>query len=70
MLDIAARTGVGLVLMHRLREPGADSFSNAYPRDPVYDHPGGVTGIVGEFLAARAEAAALGRRRRPPAGSN
>ncbi|MFB3430455.1 MAG: dihydropteroate synthase [Phycisphaerales bacterium] len=57
MLDLAARTGAGLVLMHRLREPGSDSFSNAYPKNPEYDHPRGVTGIVSEFLVARAEAA-------------
>jgi dihydropteroate synthase len=57
MLDLAARTGAGLVLMHRLRDPGADSFSNAYPKDPEYDHSDGVMGVVREFLAARAEAA-------------
>ena len=57
MLDLAARTGAGLVLMHRLREPGADSFSNAYPKEPEYDHPDGVTGAVRDFLAARAKAA-------------
>jgi dihydropteroate synthase len=64
MLGVAARTGAGLVLMHRLREPGADSYSHAYPKDPEY--PGGVVHAVRAFLEQRVEAA-LGAGVKPEA---
>ncbi|MCA9271714.1 MAG: dihydropteroate synthase [Phycisphaerales bacterium] len=36
MLALAAETGAGLVLMHRLRPPGEDSFSDRYAGEPEY----------------------------------
>lgn len=54
MLDLAARTGAGLVLMHRLTTPGRDSYSDRYAAPPAYDD---VVGTVGAFLAERARAA-------------
>ncbi len=55
MLALAASRGVGIVLMHRLREPGADVFSHRYDKEPAY--VGGVVECVKRFLAERAEAA-------------
>ncbi len=55
MLSLAAARGVGVVLMHRLRPPGEDSYSDRYQKDPVY--PGGVVAVVREFLAGQAAAA-------------
>lgn len=60
MLPLAARSGAGLILMHRLRVPAADAFSDQYGREgraaaPTY--PGGVVAVVAEYLAARAQAA-------------
>lgn len=64
MLGVAARTEAGLVLMHRLREPGADSYSHAYPKEPEY--PGGVVHAVRVFLEQRVQAA-LGAGVKPEA---
>lgn len=55
MLDLVAARGCGLVLMHRLRPPDADSYSHAYAREPEY--PGGVVRAVTGFLRGRIEAA-------------
>jgi len=55
IFDLAARTGAGLVLMHRLLEPTAGPGISAYPKQPEY--PGGVVRAVKIFLADRADAA-------------
>ncbi len=70
MLPLAARRGAGLVLMHRLRPPEHDSYSDRYgagvpdrgssrPASPPpdYSREGGVVGAVRAFLDARAHAA-------------
>jgi dihydropteroate synthase len=54
MFRLAARTGAGLVLMHRLHAPGDDSYSDRYAQPPAY---GDVVRDVGNFLLARAEMA-------------
>jgi dihydropteroate synthase len=54
MLHLAAERRCGLVLMHRLKPPPADSYSDAYAAAPHY---GDVVRDVSEFLAARAQAA-------------
>lgn len=54
MLPLAARRRVGVVLMHRLRPPEGDSYSDRYAVPPDY---GDVVAAVGRFLAARAKAA-------------
>lgn len=54
MFALAARTGAGLVLMHRLAAPGSDSYSDGYATPPVY---GDVVAEVREFLRERMEAA-------------
>lgn len=36
MFALTARTGAGLVLMHRLRPPGVDSYSHEYATEPDY----------------------------------
>lgn len=55
MLELAASRGCGVVLMHRLRPPDADQYSDRYADPPVYE--GGVVPAVLEFLARRAAAA-------------
>jgi dihydropteroate synthase len=54
MLFLCAARGCGMVLMHRLRSPAADSFSDQYRQAPHYDDV--VTEVVA-FLKSRAEAA-------------
>ena len=54
MLELAARTGAGVVLMHRLVEPGRDSYSDQYASPPRYAD---VVVEIRSFLSARAEAA-------------
>lgn len=55
MFTLAARAGCGLVLMHRLRPPGRDRYSDGYGADgPVYEE---VVAHVREYLRARARAA-------------
>jgi dihydropteroate synthase len=58
MLALAAERSAGLVLMHRLRPPGDDRYSDRYTDDaPNYDHAGGVVAVVCAFLRDRALAA-------------
>lgn len=54
ILTLAAQRGCGLILMHRLRPPGADSYSDEYAEPPEYD---GVVEEVRAFLRQRLEAA-------------
>lgn len=54
MLDLAARRGAGLILMHRLAPPDEDSYSDRYAKPPRYTD---VVADVREFLAERAHAA-------------
>lgn len=54
MLRVASGCGLGVVLMHRLRPPGADSYSDRYAVAPEY------TDVVEEvrgYLAERVQAA-------------
>ncbi len=53
-VELAARHQCGLVLMHRLVEPGADSFSDSYTSPPRY---GDVVQEVGDWLVRRAHQA-------------
>ena len=60
IFEVAAEYGTGLVLMHRLRPPEGDVFSDRYgagdePRYAAED--GGVVGVVTGFLRRRVEAA-------------
>lgn len=54
MFALAAGSGCGLVLMHRLRAPSADRYSDAYASPPVY---GDVVEEVRAYLAERARSA-------------
>lgn len=54
MLGLAASSGVGLVLMHRLVPPDRDRFSDRYEQEPEY---GDVVADVRDALLARAAAA-------------
>ncbi len=59
ILAVAADRGVGVVLMHRLRAPAADSYSDRYARPPEYaDVVDEVRARLTEF-ARRAEAAGV-----------
>jgi dihydropteroate synthase len=61
MLGLVAARGCGLVLMHRLRPPDTDQYSDRYDAPPEYDD---VVGTVAAHLEARADAArAAGVRR-------
>jgi dihydropteroate synthase len=61
MLPLASQRGCGIILMHRLRPPAQDQFSDAYTKAPTY---GDVVAHVREFLSARVAAAlAAGVRR-------
>lgn len=55
MLALAAERRCAIVLMHRLRPPHADAFSDRYAAEP--DYPRGVVAEVTAFLRARADAA-------------
>ena len=55
MLELAARTRAGLVLMHRLLAPDAPSGKSVYPAEPEY--AGGVVNSVKGYLSDRARAA-------------
>jgi dihydropteroate synthase len=44
ILNLAASTGAGLILMHRLREPGQDQYSDRYAAAPDY---GNVVDAIG-----------------------
>ncbi len=54
LLALAAQTGAGLVLMHRLRPPGEDAFSDRYTQTPTY---GDVVKDVRAYLEKRLSAA-------------
>ena len=54
MLALAAARRAGLILMHRLRPPEHDDFSDRYPAPPVYTD---VVAEVRAFLAGRADEA-------------
>lgn len=54
MLFLAAERGAAIVLMHRLRAPGEDRYSDQYQSTPAYDD---VVATVGAFLAERAQRA-------------
>jgi dihydropteroate synthase len=56
MLPLVAQSGAGMILMHRLLPPGADSYSDRYASVPTYD-AGGVVDHVVRFLTGRANAA-------------
>jgi len=51
MLALAAQRNCGLVLMHRLRPPDADQFSDRYDTPPSYDD---VVTTVRDYLVQRA----------------
>ncbi len=61
ILNLAARSGAGLILMHRLTRPQSDSYSDSYITSPVY--PGGVVSAVlsalRDHLLPRAHAAGV-----------
>jgi dihydropteroate synthase len=54
MFALAAARGAGLILMHRLRAPADDQYSDRYPAPPAYDD---VVHDVRDFIRARAELA-------------
>ena len=54
MLAVAAATGVGLILMHRLLPPEQDSFSDRYEHEPEYAD---IVAEVRSVLLSRAAAA-------------
>jgi dihydropteroate synthase len=54
MLELAARRRCGIILMHRLRPPAADQYSDQYQRPPEYRD---VVEEVALFLIGRARAA-------------
>jgi dihydropteroate synthase len=54
MFALAAGRKCGIVLMHRLRTPGEDSYSDRYAQPPVY---GDVVAEVRSHLGARMDAA-------------
>ena len=63
MVPLAAERGAGMILMHRLRPPTADSFSHEYKKEPEYLD---VVSAVAAFLRERAgavEAAGIDRAR-------
>lgn len=55
LLPLAAASGCGLVLMHRLRSPASDVYAHQYPSAPLYD--GGVICAVHDALVAAAQRA-------------
>jgi dihydropteroate synthase len=56
MFPLAAESGAGLILMHRLRPPDADRFSDQYI-DDAPNYPYGVLADVRTFLVDRARRA-------------
>ena len=59
ILAVAADRGVGIVLMHRLRPPAADSYSDRYDRPPEYADVVDEVRAVLDDLAGRAERAGV-----------
>lgn len=51
MVGLAVERGCGVVLMHRLRSPERDLYSDGYVEEPVYKE--GVVEVVGDFLGSR-----------------
>lgn len=51
MLGLAAETGAGIILMHRLRPPSEDRFSDQYSAQDAPDYAGDVVAHVREALA-------------------
>ena len=56
LFPLVAKRGCGLVLMHRLVEPGADVYSHQYEAAPEYGSEG-VVGTVVRFLQERVDSA-------------
>lgn len=56
MFSLAAARGAGLILMHRLRPPDRDRFSDQYDEPPAYED---VVGAVTDFLRDRITEARL-----------
>jgi dihydropteroate synthase len=54
MFPLVARRGVGIILMHRLAAPSADSYSDRYSKEPSY---GDVARDVCDFLIDRVDIA-------------
>lgn len=63
LLGVAADTGAGVVLMHRLRPPDQDSYSDRYEAPPVYDDVVDTVRAALEAFAARAVAAGVAEDR-------
>ncbi len=59
VLDLVAQRRAGIVLMHRLKPPGEDVFSDRYTQEPDYatGGGGGVVETVKRFLGERVAAA-------------
>ncbi len=55
MFEVVRRAGAGIVLMHRLRAPRDDAYSDRHAAPPGYE--GGVTAAVVAFLRERTAAA-------------
>ncbi len=58
ILQVAADRGVGIILMHRLRPPAADSYSDRYLKAPEYDDV--VDAVRARLAALAAEAETAG----------
>jgi len=63
ILEVVAERGVGIVLMHRLRPPATDSYSDRYQQAPEYEDVVDDVRSRLETLAARAEAAGVAAAR-------
>ncbi len=59
LLGVVADAGVGVVLMHRLRPPDQDSYSDRYTAPPVYDDVVDTVRAALDALAAGAETAGV-----------
>lgn len=55
LLPLCGKRAAGVVLMHRLRAPDADSYSDRYDVAPTYE--GDLIKIIGSFLRTRAQEA-------------
>ncbi|MDG2032087.1 MAG: dihydropteroate synthase [Phycisphaerales bacterium] len=56
ILEVAAARACGLVLMHRVRPPEQDAWSDSYPQEPDFG-PDGVVVAVSRYLAERVDVA-------------
>ena len=59
LLGVVAAAGAGVVLMHRLRPPDADSYSDRYASPPTYDDVVDTVRAALDALAARARDAGV-----------